>query len=81
MIPTEENIREVAKARIKAIREKARELGDNETPDDELIEFVIHDAVRFAELGNRGPKTAQEAVAWAIVEMHAVEVDQHAGTD
>lgn len=82
MIPSEENIIEVAKARIKAIRKKAHDLGDRESSDEHLLSIIVKDAVRLASKTHGSvPRTAQEAVTWAISDMHAVEVDQHAGTD
>ena len=72
MSPTDENIREVAEARIKAIRARAHGLGDVDSDDERLLRIVIADAIRLASrtAGSR-PDTAQAAVAWAIADMYA----------
>lgn len=67
LFPSDENITEVATARLKAIRAKAVELGDTESSDERLLDIVIRRAQRHA--GNA--KTAQAAVQWAITDMYA----------
>ena len=69
MVPTLENIAEVAKARMKAIRERAGDFAmqyDSEQASDErLLSATIDRACRLASKAG----TAQAAVQWAITDM------------
>lgn len=73
MVPTDENIRDVATARIKAIRQRAHELDDNESSDERLIGIVVQRAIEYANRPHHPAETAQAAVAWSILDMHSVE--------
>lgn len=85
MIPTLENITEVANARLKAAREQAQHLAtfyvfsyddsDEVEPsrivdDDRLLNAVIDKACKFASRAG----TAQAAVQWAISDLTPYEV-------
>lgn len=85
MIPTLENIAEVAKARLKAAREQAEHLrsmtvysyeGSTEVieaqivDDDTLFKAVVN---RACKLANRAG-TAQAAVQWAIKDLSPYDV-------
>lgn len=85
MIPTLENIAEVANARLKAAREQAEHLrsmtvysydGSNEVieavivDDERLLNAVINKACRFASKAG----TAQAAVQWAITDLTPYDV-------
>lgn len=73
MVPTLENITEVANARLKAIRERAGDLAVQydceQASDDALISAVITRACRFASKAG----TAQAAVQWAISDLTPYE--------
>jgi hypothetical protein len=71
--PTEENVAEVTRARIAAIRARARELGDVESSDERLIGIVTRNATRYATRTHHAAATAQAAVAWAIADLYATE--------
>ena len=81
MIPTEENIREVAEARIAAIRSKARELGDVESTDRRLLDIIVRDALHKVTTLRHPPATAQAAVQWAISDMYTEEVSDGNSND
>lgn len=74
MTPTEANIYDVAHARTPAIRARARELGDVESDDDRLVGIVYRRALYYAQRSHSPAPTAQAAVAWAITDMHTVDV-------
>lgn len=73
MVPTLENITEVAHARLKAIRERAGEFAmqydSEQASDDALIKAVINKACKFASRAG----TAQAAVQWAISDLTPYE--------
>jgi hypothetical protein len=78
MIPTIENITEVAQARVRAIRAQAERVATEfgvwaETAivsDEKLVAAVVRLAERFA--GKAG--TAQAAVQWAISDLTPYDV-------
>lgn len=74
MIPTKENVEIVAQARVGAIRARARELGDVDSDDERLIGIVFRSAMHYAERAHHPAPTAQAAVAWAIADMHTIDV-------
>jgi hypothetical protein len=74
MIPTPENIDEVARARLGAIRARARELGDHESDDARLLSIVTARAEYYATRPHHPAATAQAAVSWAITDMHTIDV-------
>lgn len=74
MIPTPENISEVAFARLKAVRERAHmiadEYGGTVVHEEDLINRTILKAIRFADRAG----TAQAAVQWAILDLTPYDV-------